>query len=127
MAFKIGFKQNENNENYILIELGTEELIKLERIFKSMSHCLTEFIIGDILSLDETSKFSMKLKNMDNNIGVCQLYPDRIEWNQRSETWYIFRNIISEMRYNSHQKMEFELTRDIRNQNEAKIFISWEA
>ncbi len=126
MAFKIGFKQNENNENCILIQLGTEDLIQLERIFKSMSHCLTEFVIGGILSLDETSRYNLKLENMDNNIGVYQLCPDCIEWKQRSETWYIFRNIISEMRHNSHQKMQFELTRDIRNQDEAKIFVSWE-
>lgn len=126
MATKINFTQNENQEDCILIHLKTEDLLRLEMIFKSMSHCLTEFVIQDIQLSDRPDKFNLKLQNVSENIGISQSRHDCIEWKQRSESWYIFKSIISDMRHNSRQRMNHELTRDIRNQDNNKIFVYWE-
>lgn len=126
MATEIKFTQNENQEDCILIHLKTEDLIRLEMIFKSMSHCLTEFVIQDIQLFDNSDKLNLKLQNASENIGMSLSNPDYIEWKQRSESWYIFKSIISDMRHNSRQKMRHELTKDIRNQYSNKIFVYWE-
>ena len=116
MAIQLGLTRNENEEDHILIHLETEDLLRLERIFKGMSHCLVEYTIPEILSL----------QNNNENIGLKQTRTDYFEWKQRSETWYIFRGIITEMYRNSRHEMFFELTKDIRNQDNIKIFIYWE-
>lgn len=126
MAIQLGLTRNENKEDHILIHLETEDLLRLERIFKGMSHCLVEYTIPEILSLDKSQKFDLKLQNNNENIGLKQTRTDYFEWKQRSETWYIFRGIITEMYRNSRHEMFFELTKDIRNQDNIKIFIYWE-
>ena len=126
MATNIRFTQDENQEDCILIHLKTEDLLHLEMVFKSMSHCLTEFVIEDIQLPDNSGKFHLRLQNVSENIGMSRSKPDCIDWKQRSESWYIFKSIISDMRHNSRRQMQNELTRDIRNKDNYKIFVYWE-
>ena len=88
MAIQLGLTRNENEEDHILIHLETEDLLRLERIFKGMSHCLVEYTIPEILSLDKSQKFDLKLQNNNENIGLKQTRTDYFEWKQRRQTGY---------------------------------------
>lgn len=126
MATRIGMTLDANNEKCILIRTRTEDLLRLERIFKGLSHCLTEFYLSEIISLENEEEFSIKLINGTENVGLEQTKPNHLEWKQRSETWYIFKEILTMMYRNSNEGIHFELTRDIRNQDRTKILIYWE-
>lgn len=126
MTTKIGTILDENNEKCILIRTRTEDLLRLERIFKGLSHCLIEFYLSGVISLENEEVFSIKLVNSIDNVGLEQTKPNYFEWRERSETWYIFKEILTMMYRNSNEGIHFELTRDIKNQNGTKILIYWE-
>lgn len=125
MAAEIHFIENEGGSPHVSFRLGADELFRWEKVFRAMSYCLTEFVIPDVRLADGPDRLCLRLYSTFDNAGLTWPHSGCLDWRQRSESWYIFRSLLTDMRQNGRLGMLHELTRDIRNRDNGRIFVCW--